>query len=64
VILAEHGEHGSSAAPIAKHILETYLASKAGKPLPTFPVPAVPAAVVAPATPPAQGPPVVPREPR
>jgi len=64
VILAEHGEHGSNAAPIAKHILETYLAAKAGKPLPTFPVPAVPAAVVAPATPPAPGPPLVPREPR
>jgi penicillin-binding protein 2 len=64
VIFAEHGEHGSNAAPIAKHIIETYLAAKAGKPLPEFPVPAKPAAVVAPVTPPAQGPPAVPREPR
>jgi penicillin-binding protein 2 len=49
IILAEHGEHGSSAAPIAKHIIETYLAAKAGKPLPEFPAP--PLAVAAAATP-------------
>jgi penicillin-binding protein 2 len=53
VILAEHGEHGANAAPIAKHILETYLAAKAGKPLPEFPAPAVAAPVV---TPPPAGP--------
>jgi penicillin-binding protein 2 len=47
VILAEHGEHGSNAAPIARHVLETYYAKKAGlKPYPVFtpPVVAVPAA--------------------
>ena len=30
VIFAEHGEHGSSAAPIARHVIETYFAKKAG----------------------------------
>jgi penicillin-binding protein 2 len=34
VIFAEHGEHGSSAAPIARHIVETYFAKKEGRPLP------------------------------
>ena len=30
VIFAEHGEHGSSAAPIARHVIETYFAKKDG----------------------------------
>jgi len=56
VIFAEHGEHGSSAAPIARHVIETYFAKKAGiKPYPVFTPPAVPAAAVAvPPAPPAR----------
>jgi penicillin-binding protein 2 len=42
VIFAEHGEHGSSAAPIAPHIVETYFAKKEGRPLP----PVVPPVIV------------------
>jgi len=55
VIFAEHGEHGSSAAPIARHVIETYFAKKAGiKPYPVFTPPAVPAAAAAaPPAPPA-----------
>jgi penicillin-binding protein 2 len=34
VIFAEHGEHGYSAAPIAKHAIETFFAKREGKPLP------------------------------
>ena len=34
VIFAEHAEHGSSAAPIAKHAIETFFAKKEGMPLP------------------------------
>jgi penicillin-binding protein 2 len=34
VIFAEHAEHGSSAAPIAKHALETFFAKRDGLPLP------------------------------
>ena len=55
VIFAEHGEHGSSAAPIARHVIETYFAKKAGiKPYPVFVPPAVAAApaAVPPRTPP------------
>jgi penicillin-binding protein 2 len=37
VIFAEHGEHGYLGAPIAKHVIETYLAKKAGQPLPLLP---------------------------
>jgi len=45
VVFAEHGEHGSSAAPIARHVIETYFAKKAGiTPYPVFTPPAVPAA--------------------
>ena len=52
VVFAEHSEHGYLAAPIAKHILETYFAQKDGLPLPPPPQPATPAAPVpAPATP-------------
>jgi penicillin-binding protein 2 len=44
VVFAEHAEHGSSAAPIAKYAMETFFAKKEGRPLPTLdaPVPAVP----------------------
>jgi penicillin-binding protein 2 len=42
VVFAEHSEHGSSAAPIARHMIETYFAKKEGKPLPAYPVPVVP----------------------
>jgi penicillin-binding protein 2 len=34
VIFAEHAEHGSSAAPIAKQAMETFFAKKEGRPLP------------------------------
>ena len=34
VILAEHGLHGSNAAIIAKHAMETFFAKKEGRPLP------------------------------
>ena len=37
VVFAEHAEHGYLAAPIAKHIIETYYAQKEGRPLPTLP---------------------------
>jgi len=55
VVFAEHGEHGSNAAPIARHVIETYFAKKAGvRPLPVFVPPAAPpAAPPAPDAPPA-----------
>ncbi len=34
VVFAEHAEHGSSAAPIAKHAMETFFAKREGRPLP------------------------------
>ena len=34
VVFAEHGEHGTSAASVAKHIIETYFAQRDGLPLP------------------------------
>ena len=37
VVFAEHSEHGSSAAPIAKYMIETYFAKKEGKPMPAYP---------------------------
>jgi penicillin-binding protein 2 len=40
VIFAEHAEHGASAAPIAKHVMETFFAKKEGKPLPKLNMPA------------------------
>ncbi len=50
VIFAEHSEHGYLAAPIARHIIETYYARKEGRPLPTMPVvPGTPGARPAPA---------------
>ena len=52
VVFAEHSEHGYFAAPIAKHVIETYYAEKEGRPLPTLdalppPTPARPARAVA-----------------
>lgn len=47
VVFAEHGEHGSSAAPIARHVLETYFAKRDGLPLPVFAPPAAPAPAAA-----------------
>ncbi|MFM8536414.1 MAG: penicillin-binding protein 2 [Acidimicrobiia bacterium] len=41
VVFAEHGEHGSSAAQVARHIIETYFAQRDGLPLPVL-VPPVP----------------------
>jgi hypothetical protein len=34
VIFAEHAEHGSSAAPIAKQAMEVFFAKREGRPLP------------------------------
>lgn len=49
VIFAEHSEHGYLAAPIARHIIETYYARKEGRPLPTMPlVPGTPGFVAPP----------------
>jgi len=48
VVFAEHGEHGSSSAMVARHVIETYFAQRDGLPLPPVPVPpaATPAAPV------------------
>jgi penicillin-binding protein 2 len=40
VVFAEHAEHGSNAAPIAKHAMETFFAKQEGRPLPAPPQPA------------------------
>ena len=49
VIFAEHSDHGYLAAPIARHIIETYYARKEGRPLPTMPaVPGTPGFVTPP----------------
>ena len=37
VVLLEHGVHGSNAALIAHHALETFFAKKEGRPLPEKP---------------------------
>jgi penicillin-binding protein 2 len=37
VVFAEHGEHGGNAAVLAHHVLETFFAKEAGKPLPPVP---------------------------
>jgi penicillin-binding protein 2 len=37
VVLAEHSEHGYLAAPIARHVMETYFAKKDGQGLPQLP---------------------------
>ena len=52
VVFAEHGAHGSDAAYIAKHAIDTFFAKRDGRPLPVLP------ATVnanAPTTPPARG---------
>lgn len=41
VVFAEHGEHGSSSAMVAHHVIETYFAQRDGLPLPLVPVPPV-----------------------
>jgi penicillin-binding protein 2 len=41
VIFGEHNEHGSTSAPIAKYVMETYFAKKEGKPLPKLGPPVV-----------------------
>jgi len=50
-VFAEHAEHGYLAAPIARHIIETYYAEKEGRPLPSLqaptPAPGTPARTVA-----------------
>jgi penicillin-binding protein 2 len=43
VVFAEHGEHGSSAAQVARHVIETYFAERDGLPLPTIAPPPPPA---------------------
>lgn len=53
VVFAEHNEHGYLAAPIAKHVIETYYAEKEGRPLPTLAPQAPPAGTVPPPTRPA-----------
>jgi penicillin-binding protein 2 len=42
VVFAEHSEHGYLAAPIARHVIETYYAEKEGRPLPTLVPPTPP----------------------
>ncbi len=36
VVFAEHSEHGSSAAQVARHIIDTYFAQRDGLPLPVI----------------------------
>ena len=47
VVFAEHSEHGYLAAPIARHVMETFFAKREGRPLPMLPLPARPPAVPA-----------------
>ncbi|MCC7123400.1 MAG: penicillin-binding protein 2 [Acidobacteria bacterium] len=49
VVFAEHSEHGYLAAPIARHVMETYFAQRDGLPLPELRLPASAAPVPAPA---------------
>jgi penicillin-binding protein 2 len=42
-VFTEHGEHGTTAALITRHILETYFAKKEGRPMPVFKPPVKPA---------------------
>jgi penicillin-binding protein 2 len=37
VVFCEHGEHGTNASQIARHMVDTYFAKKEGRPLPTYP---------------------------
>jgi penicillin-binding protein 2 len=52
VVFAEHSEHGTSAASVARHIIETYFAQRDGLPLPVVTpfAPPAPPRVVATAT--------------
>ncbi len=43
VVFTEHGGHGTNAALIAHHIMETYFAKQEGRPMPVFVPPAPPA---------------------
>ena len=47
VVFAEHSEHGFLAAPIAKHVIQTYYAKKEGQPLPVLQKAQVPGTVIA-----------------
>ena len=49
IVFAEHGLHGSSAAPLAKHVVDTFFAKQEGRPLPVWPTPVVATPVAAPA---------------
>jgi penicillin-binding protein 2 len=50
VIFAEHAEHGTEGATIARHVIDTYFAEKEGRPLPTIaPVPPPPPPAARPA---------------
>jgi len=51
VVFAEHSEHGYLAAPIAKHVIETYYAEKEGRPLPTLKLPTPPGVPATPTRP-------------
>jgi penicillin-binding protein 2 len=53
VVFGEHSEHDYLAAPIAKHVMETYFAKKEGRPLPSLtpPRPPAPAPVAPPPVP-------------
>jgi penicillin-binding protein 2 len=46
VVFAEHAEHGYLAAPIARHLMDTYFAKLEGRPLPVYPAPPVVASPV------------------
>jgi penicillin-binding protein 2 len=45
VVFVEHGLHGSNAALITRHILETFFAKREGRPAPEFKPPTPPAPV-------------------
>ena len=47
VVFAEHSDHGYLAAPIARHIMETFFAKQGGEPLPVLPEPIGPSPAVA-----------------
>ena len=38
-VFLEHSEHGYLAAPIARHVMDTFFAKQDGRPLPTLPLP-------------------------
>ncbi len=46
VLVAYASEHGATAAPIAKYVMETYFAKQEGRPLPRLEIPAAPAGPV------------------